>query len=102
MIFQLSIFPTDKGQAGVSADIAAVIDIIDRSGLPYKTNAMSTIIEGDWDEVMAVINKARLKLEETYSQLYIVISVDDREGAGNRLEGKVESLEAELGRKVKK
>ena len=102
MIFQLTIFPTDKVQAGVSADVASVIDIIDSSGLPYKTNAMSTIIEGDWDEVMEVINKARLKLKETSGRLYIVISVDDREGAGNRLEGKVESLERKLGRKVKK
>ena len=102
MIFQLTIFPTDKGQAGVSTDIASVIDIIDSSGLPYKTNAMSTIIEGNWDEVMALINKARLKLKETCSRLYIVITVDDREGAGNRLEGKVESLESKLGRKVKK
>jgi len=102
MIFQVTIFPTDKGKSGVSADIASVIDIIDSSGLPYKTNAMSTIIEGDWHEVMAVINKARLKLKETCGRLYIVISVDDREGAGNRLEGKVESLESKLGRKVKK
>ena len=102
MIFQLTIFPTDKGKSGVSADIAQVIDIIDNSGLSYKTSAMSTIIEGDWDEVMAVINKARLKLKETCSRLYIVISVDDREGAGNRLEGKVESLEKKLGRKVRK
>ena len=102
MIFQLSIFPTDKGQAGVSAQVAQVIDIIDSSGLPYKTNAMSTIIEGDWDKVMAVINKARLKLKESHSRLYIVISIDDREGAGNRIEGKVESLEIKLGREVKK
>ena len=84
------------------ADVAKVIEIIDSSGLPYKTNAMSTIIEGDWEEVMAIINKARLKLKETCNRLYIVIMVDDREGAGNRLEGKVESLETELGKKVRK
>ena len=102
MIFQVTIFPTDSSKSGVSADVAGVIDIIDRSGLPYKTNAMSTIIEGDWDKVMAVINKARLKLKESHSRLYIVISVDDRDNTENRLEGKVESLESKLGREVKK
>ena len=102
MIFQVTMFPTDAGKSGISAEVAGVIDIIDSSGLSYKTNAMSTIIEGDWDKVMSVINKARLKLKESHGRLYIVISVDDREGAANRIEGKIESLEDKLGREVKK
>jgi uncharacterized protein (TIGR00106 family) len=94
-------FPTDNKSESVSEAVAQVIDLIDKSGLPYKTTAMSTLIEGEWQPVMALINEARLKLRKTHSRLYIVIAVDDREGVTGRLTGKVESLEKRLGRKVK-
>jgi len=102
MLFQVTIFPTDNKTAGVSVPVAQIIDLIDNSGLPYKVSSMSTVIEGDWPEVMDLINKCRLKLREEHSRLYIVISVDDRRGAENRLTGKNESVEKHLGRKVKK
>jgi len=100
MLFQLAIFPTSKGSASVSEDVAKVIDIIDKSGLPYKLTAMSTIIEGDWGPVMKVINKARLMLRRRHSRVYIVLTIDDRKGARNRLTGKVKSVEKRLRREV--
>ena len=63
---------------------------------------MSTIIEGDWDRVMKVINKARLMLRRRHSRVYIVITIDDRKGARNRLTGKVKSIEKRLRREVNK
>ena len=102
MLFSLSMFPTSKGTASVSADVAKVIDIIDKSGLPYKLTAMSTVIEGDWAPVMKVINRARLMLRKRHSRIYIVLTVDDRKGAKNRLTGKVKSVEKRLKRDVRK
>ncbi len=102
MIFQLTMFPTDKRTDSVSADVAKVISIIDKSGLPYRLGPMSTSIEGDWDEVMGVINKARLMLHRTHSRVYISITIDDRKGAKNRLSGKIQSIERQLGREVRK
>ncbi len=102
MLFSLSMFPTSKGTASVSADVAKVIDVIDKSGLPYKLSAMSTIIEGDWEPVMKVINKARLMLRRRHSRIYIVLTIDDRKGAKNRLIGKVKSVENRLKREVRK
>ena len=60
MLFQLTMFPTTKPGRSLSSSkaVAKVIDIIDRSGLPYRVGPMSTAIEGGWNEVMAVINKA--------------------------------------------
>ncbi|MCK4573374.1 MAG: MTH1187 family thiamine-binding protein [candidate division Zixibacteria bacterium] len=101
MLFQLAMFPTDTG-ASVSADVAKVINIIDKSGLPYKLSAMSTIIEGEWEPVMKVINKARLMLRRNHSRIYIVMTIDDRKGAKKRLTGKIESIEKRLGREVDK
>ncbi len=102
MLVSLAMFPTARGSASASADVAKVIDIIDKSGLPYKLTAMSTLIEGNWDAVMKVVNKARLMLRRKHSRVYIVMTIDDRKGARGRLTGKVESIEKRLKREVRK
>ena len=102
MLVSLTMFPTDKRGESVSKDVAKVIDIIDKSGLPYKLTAMNTLIEGDWDKVMKVINKARLMLRKNHNRVYIIMTIDDRKGVRNRLTGKISSVENKLGREVKK
>lgn len=104
MLFQLTMFPTTKSSrtASSSAAVARIINIIEKSGLPYRLGPMSTTIEGEWNRVMAVINKARLALRREYPRLYIIITVDDRVGAKKRITGKIESVEKRLGRKVSK
>lgn len=102
MLFQLTMFPTAGRGTSVSADVAEVIDIIDRSGLSYKLTAMATLIEGSWDKVMPVINRARLMLRRKHSRVYIIIHIDDRVGAKKRLTGKIKSVEKQLGREVQK
>lgn len=101
MLVQVSMFPTGRKSESVSAEVAKVIDIIDRSGLPYKVTAMATIIEGEWAPIMAVINKARLLLRKSHGRVYISMTIDDRKGAKGRLTGKIASMEQELGRKVR-
>ncbi len=104
MLFQLTMFPTTKktGTASASGEVAKVIDIIDKSGLPYKLGPMSTTIEGNWAPVMKVINKARLMLRRSHSRVYIIITIDDRKDAKRRLTGKIASVERKLGREVSK
>ena len=102
MLVQLTMFPSGRKSASVSSEVAKVINIIDKSGLPYKVTAMSTLIEGPWDKVMATINKARLMLKRKHSRVYIIITIDDRKGANKRLTGKVQSVEKQLGREVSK
>lgn len=101
MLAQVSMFPTDRRSDSVSAEVAKVINLIDRSGLPYKMSAMSTVIEGDWEPIMALLNKARLMLRRSHKRVYISITIDDRRGAKNRLTGKVQSVEKRLGRRVR-
>ncbi|HOD67364.1 MAG TPA: MTH1187 family thiamine-binding protein [candidate division Zixibacteria bacterium] len=103
MLFQVSMFPTSTGKSSVSAEVARVIDLIDRSGLPYKLGAMATVIEGEWEPVMALLNRARRMLRRRgHERVYMVITIDDRKGAKNRLAGKVLSVEEKLGREVMK
>lgn len=100
MLVQLTMFPTSNRGRSVFSAVSKVVDIIDRSGLPYKTGPMSTAIEGDWSRVMKLINKCRLALRKSHARIYINITIDDRRGARNRLTGKTDSIERKLGRKV--
>lgn len=103
MLFQLTMFPTGskRKSASVSEHVAKVIDIIDKSGLAYKLTPMATCIEGEWNEVMRVINKARLMLRRNgHERIYISITIDDRKGVKKRLTGKIKSIENRLGREV--
>jgi uncharacterized protein (TIGR00106 family) len=102
MLVFLTIAPTDTGEESLSEAVAGVLDLIDRSGLPYRTGPMGTTIEGDWDEVMALVKRCHLHMRERSGRVGTLIKIDDREGATGRLDGKTASLEARLGRKLKR
>jgi uncharacterized protein (TIGR00106 family) len=99
MLVSFSLFPTDKGES-VSKYVAKTIDIVDKSGLPYRTSAMSTVLEGSWDRVFKVIKKCRDTMVKKSNRVYMVITVDDRKKAAGRLTGKVDRIERVLKRKI--
>ncbi|MDH4223243.1 MAG: MTH1187 family thiamine-binding protein [candidate division Zixibacteria bacterium] len=101
MIVQFSIFPVDKGEE-LGKYVARIIDIIDRSGLPYQTTAMSTLVEGTWEQVFGLIKKCHNALKKESNRVYVVITIDDRKGAKNRLKGKVKDVEKILKRQIRK
>jgi len=97
MLAHVAIFPTDKG-ASVSAHVARVVQMIADSGLDYRVTAMGTQIEGDADAVFDLIKRCHLAMREGAERVYTTIAIDDRAGASGRLRGKIQSLEARLGR----
>ncbi len=100
MLAQFSIFPVGSGES-LAKEVAKVIDIIDKSGLSYRVSAMSTIVEGKWDDIMALIGKCHKAMRNSHGRVYTSIVIDDRKGAKNRLTGKVADLEMALDRKLK-
>lgn len=100
MLVSFSMFPVGKKES-VSAEVARIIDLIDKSGLPYKTSAMSTVIEGDWDSIMNLINRCRLRLRRDNNRVYMVLTMDDRKKAKKRIGGKVKAIEKRLKRGIK-
>jgi uncharacterized protein (TIGR00106 family) len=88
-------FPTDKGTS-VSPYVAKSIRIIRESGLPYKLGPMSTALEGEWEEVIAVVEKCFQELKKDCSRIYMTLQMDYRAGAVNRIEGKIKSVEEKL------
>jgi uncharacterized protein (TIGR00106 family) len=90
----------DKGES-VGVYVARVLDIIDRSGLPYKLGPLGTCIEGEWPQVMAVVQKCYEELAKDCRRVACTLKMDWRKDASGRLQGKVESVEKKLGRKLK-
>lgn len=99
MLAEFSVFPVGARES-LSKEVAKVIDIIDRSGLPYTVTAMSTVVEGNWDEVMALIKKCHMSMKRSHGRIYTSIVIDDRKGAVRRLTGKVDDVEKILKRKL--
>jgi len=99
VIVEFSIIPLGKSE-GLSEDVAEAIKIIKESGLPYQLGPMGTCIEGEWDQIMDVINKCRKKLRKKYKRVYLVIKVDDKEGAVNQITYKVRAVEEKLKRQT--
>lgn len=99
MLASFSISPVGAGEA-LSKHVAEIIDIIDKSGLKYKLGAMQTTVEGDDAEVMALILQCHRHMRAKASRVLTHIAIDDREGAKDRLTGKVADVENALGRKL--
>ncbi len=97
LLAEFSIWPMDKG-VSVSPYVARAIDIIDRSGLPYKLGPLGTCIEGEWHEVMAVIEKCYEALAVDCERISCTVKMDWRKGAAGRIKSKVKSVQDKLDR----
>ena len=95
MIAAFSITPLGAGES-VSAAVAEAVRIVRASGLPNETNAMFTNIEGEWDEVMAVIKDCVDAVAEVAPRVSVVVKIDHRAGVTGGLQSKVQAVEARL------
>jgi len=94
MIVAFSISPmSGDEQGGVTAAVAAAVRVVRDSGLPHETNAMFTNIEGEWDEVMAVVKRAVDAVGALSPRVGLVLKADIRPGWDGQLSAKVERLE---------
>jgi uncharacterized protein (TIGR00106 family) len=95
MIVAFSITPLGVGDA-VGKLVADAVRVVRASGLPNHTDAMFTSIEGEWDEVMAVVKEAVEVVAQKTNRVSVVLKADIRAGVANGLITKVEDLERYL------
>ncbi|GLZ04208.1 hypothetical protein Acsp03_16740 [Actinomadura sp. NBRC 104412] len=76
--------------------VAEAVRVVRASGLPNRTDAMFTTIEGEWDEVMAVVKAATEAVSARAPRVSLVLKADIRPGAVDALNAKVESVERYL------
>jgi uncharacterized protein (TIGR00106 family) len=95
MIAAFSITPVGTGES-VSGAVAGAVRLVRESGLPNETNAMFTNVEGDWDDVMALVKACVLHVAEQAPRVSLVMKIDYRPGVTDGLHAKVQAVEDHL------
>lgn len=95
MIAEFSVVPIGSGES-LSPYVAECLRIVRESGLKYEFTATGTILEGDYDEVMRVIGQCHRKVMSMSQRVLTNIKIDDRAGAKDEIERKVQSVESKL------
>jgi uncharacterized protein (TIGR00106 family) len=92
VIVDFSIFPIGKGES-VSDYVSKAVKIIKESGLAFRLGPMGTAMEGEWEEVMGVVNRCFEALRADCHRVYMTLKVDYRKSESGRMEGKVKTVE---------
>jgi uncharacterized protein (TIGR00106 family) len=95
VIIAFSVTPLGIGEE-VGEVVADAVRVVRESGLPNHTDAMFTVIEGEWDEVMAVVKRAVDAVATKAPRVSMVMKADMRAGVNDAITSKVEALERYL------
>ena len=95
MIVAFSVTPLGVGD-DVGEYVADAVRVVRESGLPHRTDAMFTSVEGGWDEVMDVVRRAVAAVEARAPRVSLVLKADIRPGHTNQLTAKVQRVEEHL------
>lgn len=99
MLIAFSVAPATTGtpDAEMADVVSEAIRVVRDSGLDYQTNAMFTLIEGQWDEVMAVVKEATEVVAKHSPRVSLVLKADIRPGHTGTLTRKVEAVRERIG-----
>ena len=100
VLMEFSMFPIGAGES-LSSYVARSLEIIDRSGLDYQLHAMGTIVEGEIDEVLAVLKACHEAMAADCDRVSCSVKLDYRQGRSGRLQDKVDSVQAKVDRPLK-
>jgi uncharacterized protein (TIGR00106 family) len=95
MIVAFSVTPLGVGE-DVAEYVADAVRVVRASGLPNRTDAMFTTIEGEWDEVLTVVRAACDAVAARAPRVSVTLKADIRPGVTGALDSKVASLERHL------
>lgn len=96
MIVAFSVTPLGVGES-VGEYVADAVRVVRESGLPHRTDAMFTSVEGEWQEVMDVVRRAVDAVAAKAPRVSLVLKADVRAGVTDGLTAKVETVERHLG-----
>ena len=100
MLVEFAIIPLGVGES-LAAPLAQVLDIVDKSSLPYKLTPSGTCIEGDWDEVMQVIKTCHEQLRKQSQHIVTTLRIQDEVGETDQINRNITAIEEQLGRKLR-
>ena len=100
VMIDLCIVPIGVG-VSLSPYIAACEKVLSAAGLKTALHACGTNVEGEWDEVFAVVKHCYERMKKDCGRISCTIKVDYRKGRAGRLQSKVASVEKKLKRSIK-
>ncbi len=92
VLLDFSMSPLGHGDS-VAPYVARCLEIVAASGLDYRLHAMGTTLEGEWDEVFAVVTRCYEALKPDCKRISCSIKVDYRQGPERHLESKVRRVQ---------
>jgi len=96
VLVAFSVAPSGGSSDSVGEAVAEAVRVVRESGLPCETNSMFTNVEGEWDEVMAVVKQAVDVLAAKAPRVSLVLKADIRPGHTGQLHAKVARIEQHL------
>lgn len=100
MLAELSINLLGRG-THLSQDLAPILTTVDESGLPYRLTPLGTCIEGEWDELIALVKKCHQQARALSAHVMTTLRIEDEEGATDKLNENIAAVERAAGRKLK-
>jgi uncharacterized protein (TIGR00106 family) len=101
MLVELSIVPLGC-DVQWSDQLAGALKLVDASGSPYLLTPSGTCIEGEWDEVMALVRRCHERVRQSSPHVLTSIRIEDEEGERDQLTRNIASVEEQLGRPLRK
>ncbi|MFD9406773.1 MTH1187 family thiamine-binding protein [Streptomyces sp. NPDC059989] len=95
MIIAFSVTPLGVGEE-VGEYVADAVRVVRESGLPNRTDAMFTTVEGEWHEVMDVVRRAVAAVEARAPRVSFILKADIRPGVSDGMTSKIETVERHL------
>ncbi|MCX5073317.1 MTH1187 family thiamine-binding protein [Streptomyces sp. NBC_00513] len=95
MIVAFSVTPLGVGEE-VGEYVADAVRVVRESGLPNRTDAMFTTVEGEWDQVMDVVKRAVAAVEARAPRVSFILKADIRPGVSDGITSKVDTVERHL------
>jgi len=77
MLLELRVMPKGKGRHSSSEAAASLAKIIEASGLYHETKNKRTVLEGSWDQLMAVAKKCHDEVLKSSSKIVTVMRAVD-------------------------
>lgn len=100
VVAQVSVVPIGTGTPSLSSYVARAVGVLATEGVKYQLTPMGTVIEGDLEKVLGIIQKMHHSLfDEKVPRVLTTIIIDDRRDKVATMESKVEAVAKKLPRK---
>ncbi|MGD9140026.1 MAG: MTH1187 family thiamine-binding protein [bacterium] len=95
-VAQLTVLPFGTG-ASISKYVAGAVRIVAESGLKYELTAMTTVVEGDVDSILALMKKVHESaFEGGAARVLTSLSIDERRDKELTIESKKRAVKEKL------